>query len=239
MVRVTEVVHTKKHHKHKKIPKLISSRNLFKAVEKNNIAGTKFLLEHGISPNATHPNDSIEYKSLHWIISKNGELIEIEVGIDTPLHIAANNGYTTVVKILLENGAFINARDSFGFTPLHSAIISSYKLSSIKLLLEYGTSLTLEIIDGYYRGKTPVGLLKKIGSKKDKKVVALRALLELEKLYRNKELDKIVKKTYIKEPHIKDFIKWKIEAEIPKFIKSNISFLNKHIKKNYLLLISF
>lgn len=81
-------------------------------------------------------------------------------------------------------------------------------------MLEHDASFTLKITDGTYKGKTPIRLLKKISytwSQKDK--IDLKAL-NLEQLYRNKELHK---------------------AEIPQFIKSNISLLNKNMQKLFAL----
>lgn len=56
-------------------------------------------------------------------------LIDCEVEIDwrdnwgnTALHIHANDGNIDLVRILLEHGADVNARNGFGATPLHSAL---------------------------------------------------------------------------------------------------------------------
>ena len=44
----------------------------------------------------------------------------------TPLHDAALNGQTSVVELLLWNGALIEVRDKDGNTPLHRAVWKSH-----------------------------------------------------------------------------------------------------------------
>lgn len=55
----------------------------------------------------------------------------------TPLHQAVICGFDGVVKILLENGGDISARDQGGLTPLHHAVDRNHK-KVVKLLLENG-----------------------------------------------------------------------------------------------------
>ncbi|TYZ64880.1 hypothetical protein PybrP1_001103 [[Pythium] brassicae (nom. inval.)] len=46
---------------------------------------------------------------------------------NTPLHYAAEGGYLSLCKLLLDNGAHINAQNKSGETPLHFAISSSHQ----------------------------------------------------------------------------------------------------------------
>jgi len=41
----------------------------------------------------------------------------------TPLHVATRAGNEVAVKLLLTNGAAVNARDNYGLTPLHYAVL--------------------------------------------------------------------------------------------------------------------
>ncbi|MFY9590270.1 ankyrin repeat domain-containing protein [Rickettsia endosymbiont of Halotydeus destructor] len=232
------MVHTKKQHKHKKIPKLISSKALFKAVEDNNITGIEYLLEHGVPLN-TPEVDFYNRTPLYWAVCKKNEQMvrlilnkgadcNIQDGVGlTPLGWAVYLGFINIAKILLENNADVNSKNCRGITPLCKAIIPESKINFniVKLLLQYGASLTAISTK---TNKTPLDYIE--GTRIDSK-----ALLNLEQLYRNKELPKIAEKTYIKKTHIQDFVKWKAEAEIPKYIKSNRSLLSENVQKLFAL----
>ena len=58
----------------------------------------------------------------------------------TPLHHAALNGHTSTVKLLLTNGALINAPDNDNNTPLHLAVWKSH-IDVVEILLHRGASI--------------------------------------------------------------------------------------------------
>ena len=77
---------------------------------------------------------------------------------DTPLHTAIEYGNIKFIKLLLENGADINAKDKLGNTLLHFA--AKYgKLEIVKLLLENGVDVNAK--DN--AGKTPLRFAVKNG----------------------------------------------------------------------------
>lgn len=143
MVRVTEVVYTKQHHKHKKIPKLISKLAMFKAAKHNNIEGVKFLLEHDTySPFIDQPILNWAVLSAHYpivllLLQKGANPNILNSLLRTPLHLAADYGSIKIIKALLKGGALVNVQDGRGFTPLHTAIKSklNYKFKVIKLFV--------------------------------------------------------------------------------------------------------
>ncbi|XP_044179068.1 ankyrin-3-like, partial [Acropora millepora] len=61
----------------------------------------------------------------------------------TPLHLACWYGQESVVKLLLEHGADVNATDKFQFTPLHKAERRNHH-SIVKLLLDHKARPTLQ-----------------------------------------------------------------------------------------------
>ncbi|OHT12473.1 hypothetical protein TRFO_17616 [Tritrichomonas foetus] len=58
----------------------------------------------------------------------------------TPLHVAAKNGFADVAKLLIDNGADVNATDNQKQTPLHSAAEDGQD-EMCELLLENGAEL--------------------------------------------------------------------------------------------------
>ena len=55
----------------------------------------------------------------------------------TPLHSAAEDGYTDIVELLLVNRAEVNAKDNYGRTPLHHAALMGRK-DVAELLRQHG-----------------------------------------------------------------------------------------------------
>lgn len=84
---------------------------LFSAVSSNKIKAVNHILKRGASVN----------------------IISIQSG-NSPLHIAAKNGYTDMIRFLLDNGANPNAANYIKETPLYLAVKSGH-LSAVKEIL--------------------------------------------------------------------------------------------------------
>lgn len=102
------------------------------ATEHKNINTIQHLIKQGADVNFSCPYDKDEYR--------------------TKLHSAAKNGSIELVKLLIENGANVNARDKYGETPLHHSIYHSVldetqsnnnvsKEEIVKLLIENGADV--------------------------------------------------------------------------------------------------
>jgi Ankyrin repeats (3 copies)/Ring finger domain len=63
--------------------------------------------------------------------------------LDTPLHIAANNGHHRAVQVLLENGANVNTRNNNNETPLHRAVYNGHR-RGVELLLDSNADIHAE-----------------------------------------------------------------------------------------------
>jgi hypothetical protein len=84
-------------------------------------------------------------KRLLSIRNINVNVKEDEYG-ETPLHDAALNGHIEIARLLLQNGADVNANDNFGYTPLHDAASHGH-VNILHLLVETGADL--EAQDNY------------------------------------------------------------------------------------------
>jgi cytohesin len=88
----------------------------------------------------------------------------------TGLHVAAQNGYNEIVKLLLSKGAEVDSRSKWKYTPLHFAAESS-RHDVVVTLLDAGADLERGTRDG----KTPLhkAVIKEIKNKQDLLVILL------------------------------------------------------------------
>jgi ankyrin repeat protein len=64
-----------------------------------------------------------------------------------PIHAASAAGQIEVVRLLIERGADVNARQQSGFTPLHEAALTG-KLEFARLFLDHGADINAKNDDG-------------------------------------------------------------------------------------------
>src|SRR5690242_5601993 len=76
---------------------------------------------------------------------------KMQRGWGTPLHLAAEMGHVEIAKLLLDNGADVNAVGIRGFTPLHSAAWSG-RTDVAKVLIAHGANVNA----GDENGETPL-----------------------------------------------------------------------------------
>ena len=86
-----------------------------------------------------------------------------------PIHVAVNTGNLDIVKLLLDNGASINMKDTFGYTPLHHAAnrkknhdsmeINAKLIDIANLLIDRGANLNVDSISD----DTPLDLAARNG----------------------------------------------------------------------------
>lgn len=76
----------------------------------------------------------------------------------TPLHEAVSAGLVDIARVLLENGAKVNARQGAGYTPLHQAAYNG-NAEMAALLLEFGADVEAHLPNG----KTPYNIAQEKG----------------------------------------------------------------------------
>jgi len=125
----------------------------------------KVILKVGAEVNAV--DHRYQDTSLHRVASHTNitNLLVRGAGVDfmhkserTPLHLAAENGHTSIVEVLLTKGAHVNAVDRDRAIPLHFATKNGHK-NIVKTLLENGASVNCI----YRSGKTSLHLAAESG----------------------------------------------------------------------------
>jgi ankyrin repeat protein len=76
----------------------------------------------------------------------------VAAGGGTLLHDAALKGHIAVVRVLLEHGAKLDARNATGGTPLHDAALAG-QTAVVELLLDKGAAINAKDTEG---GETPL-----------------------------------------------------------------------------------
>ncbi|MCJ7526241.1 MAG: ankyrin repeat domain-containing protein, partial [Candidatus Aminicenantes bacterium] len=71
----------------------------------------------GLTPLHFAPDEKIAA----LLIAKGADINARDLGRYTPLHYAARNGNSELVKLLIAKGAYVNARNGLGQTPLRCA----------------------------------------------------------------------------------------------------------------------
>lgn len=119
---------------------------LFKAIERSDLVLLRMLLACGLDPNTVRFSCTPLYIAT---LLKNTKAIQIllqheacidtgnETQLNTALHAAVRNHTNSIMEILLQYGADVNARNARGITPLQEAAgIGSQEI--VKLLLQAG-----------------------------------------------------------------------------------------------------
>ncbi|KAG8527758.1 uncharacterized protein KY384_007912 [Bacidia gigantensis] len=121
---------------------------LMEAVAVGNLAVVKVLLSHGATGSrqnvfgATMLHYARETSLVEYLI-QNGHVADIDAidyGGRTLLHLAAIEGASGLVTVLLRTGAAINIQDNQGKTPLHFAAACGH-LEVVTILLNHGCAL--------------------------------------------------------------------------------------------------
>jgi ankyrin repeat protein len=116
------------------------------AVEKNNMAIVRLLLENGAKSdvNDNHGSTPLHYAALYGcaeiaslIIKRGADVNAKDTYEHTPLHCAAMSGDVATAEVLIEGGANLSAKQHYSMTPLHYSAYFDHP-SLIKLLITKG-----------------------------------------------------------------------------------------------------
>lgn len=107
------------------------------------------------------------------LLAKEPQLLQADLGAgDQPLHLAALNGQTEVVQLLLSAGATVAVKNAYDQTPLHHAALNGHR-KIVELLLAAGADVNVRDTQGctplvnamdFGCGGNVVKLLKKHGA---------------------------------------------------------------------------
>lgn len=124
---------------------------LMAAVMSRKPAAVRLLIAKGATVNTATPTDNPARV-------KNGP---IDLGGQTALHFAAPYGPPEIIKLLLDAGANVNAKDIQGMTPLMWSIASDYQNPEItRMLLARGADSSIKSRDG----QTALALARRLGA---------------------------------------------------------------------------
>lgn len=130
---------------------------LHEAVEKGAVRCVEMLLRHKANPNT--PQVYTETPLHAAAVQGDAESMELllKYGADvrsqfgrnrmTALHLAAENDYTKCVRLLLERGAAVDARNAGQQTPLHLACLAQCA-DAVEVLLKHGADVRAVYKDG-------------------------------------------------------------------------------------------
>ena len=105
------------------------------AAEKGNTELARLLIDKGADVNAKYKNDV--NGALNQVVSYSGFSVRhTEKYGSSPLHRAADAGYTELAGLLIDKGADVKAKDDMFKTPLDLAEKSGHK-NTVKLLTEW------------------------------------------------------------------------------------------------------
>lgn len=139
------------------ISKMVGITPLHNASSRGNVAAIKELLDNGAKIDVKEEEGTTPLKNA--VVSNSLEAVKIllsrganvtvrdNVRQMTPLHYASAKGFLNIVKELLINGAFINAKATQDLTPLHVAVINGH-LEIVRELVENGADISLRDTSG-------------------------------------------------------------------------------------------
>ncbi len=146
------------------------SNEIIDAVMRNDSVSLSALLESGGQIDQLDSDGRTPL--MHAVIDRNHDLAVLllkwkanpniqEKGSWTALHFAAQECETRMVRLLLENGAEVDAKDEYGNTPLWRAVFNSEGRGEvIRLLLSHGADKDIS----NNHGITPSGLAETIAN---------------------------------------------------------------------------
>jgi ankyrin repeat protein len=185
---------------------------LMESSKKGEIEKCRDLIKNGADVNYCDKNWTIlqyatirEQIELIKILLENGADVNYKEknGYNTALHIVADNGIATTAKLLIENGANIEAKDFFGCTPLHisasnnhsdvtSVLIKaganifakdSYNNTPLHLAIKSNNNAVLKILISHYSTpelKIVINDMKtNIFDKKEKDITSNKAIISI------------------------------------------------------------
>jgi hypothetical protein len=114
-------------------------------------------------PEFVHSNETaVDFKPVHSAIRWNKSLQEVKDALkpkgsmdiqdpgngNRPIHIAGQNGHSSIVQLLIKLKADLNAQNQKGNTALHMAISYDY-YESCKMLIDAGADLNINNSSGF------------------------------------------------------------------------------------------